>query len=89
MFTGLIVFEPSDQRKMPSEPLHIFDPRRNLQLQGFAGRAATTIHDTMEVGVSILGDLVKYHQLLNKAMCFDVAKCPSVSWGATTSLWPF
>lgn len=39
---------------MPSEPLHIFDPRRNLQLQGFAGRAATsTIHDATETGVSI------------------------------------
>jgi len=27
---------------VPSEPLHIFDPRRNFQLQGFGGRAATT-----------------------------------------------
>src|ERR1039458_7534627 len=37
-------------------PLHIFDPRRNLQLQGFAGRAATTtIHDGTETGVSISG----------------------------------
>src|ERR1019366_10509962 len=37
-------------------PLHIFDPRRNLQLQGFAGRAATTtIHDATETGVSISG----------------------------------
>ena len=41
---------------MASEPLHIFDPRRNLQLQGFAGRAATTtIHDATETGVSISG----------------------------------
>ena len=41
---------------MPSEPLHIFDPRRNLQLQGFAGRAATTtLHDATETGVSISG----------------------------------
>ena len=41
---------------MPSEPLHIFDPRRNLQLQGFAGRAATTtIHDATETGVSVSG----------------------------------
>ncbi len=41
---------------MPSEPLHIFDPRRNVELQGFAGRAATTtIHDATETGVSISG----------------------------------
>ena len=41
---------------MPSESLHIFDPRRNLQLQGFAGRAATTtLHDAKETGVSISG----------------------------------
>ena len=41
---------------MTSEPLHIFDPRRNVQLQGFAGRAATTtIHDATETGVSISG----------------------------------
>jgi hypothetical protein len=41
---------------LPSEPLHIFDPRRNVQLQGFAGRAATTtIHDATETGVSISG----------------------------------
>ena len=38
---------------LPLEPLHIFDPRRNFQLQGFAGRAATTtIHDATETGVS-------------------------------------
>jgi hypothetical protein len=38
---------------LPSEVLHIFDPRHNLQLQGFAGRAATTtIHDATETGVS-------------------------------------
>lgn len=41
---------------MAPEPLHIFDPRRNFQLQGFAGRAATTtIHDATETGVSISG----------------------------------
>src|ERR1035438_1383151 len=41
---------------MAAEALHIFDPRRNLQLQGFAGRAATTtIHDAAETGVSISG----------------------------------
>ena len=41
---------------MPSEALHIFDARRNLQLQGFAGRAATTtLHDATESGVSISG----------------------------------
>src|SRR6266852_2780478 len=41
---------------MASEPLHIFDPRRNLQLQGFAGRVATTtLHDATEAGVSISG----------------------------------
>ncbi len=41
---------------MPEEPLHIFDPRRNFQLQGFAGRAATTtLHDATETGISISG----------------------------------
>jgi hypothetical protein len=41
---------------LSSEPLHIFDPRRNLQLQGFAGRAATTtLHDATETGASISG----------------------------------
>src|SRR5512136_3106307 len=41
---------------MAAESLHIFDPRRNFQLQGFAGRAATTtIHDATETGVSISG----------------------------------
>ena len=41
---------------MPTEPLHLFDPRRNLQLQGFTGRGATTtIHDATETGVSISG----------------------------------
>jgi hypothetical protein len=41
---------------MPSEPLHIFDPRRNFQLQGFAGRATTTtIYDATETGISISG----------------------------------
>jgi hypothetical protein len=40
----------------PLNPLHIFDPLRNLQLQGFAGRAATTtIHDATETVVSISG----------------------------------
>ena len=38
------------------DPLHIFDPRRNLQLQGFSGRGATTtLHDATETGVSISG----------------------------------
>jgi hypothetical protein len=38
---------------MPSEPLHIFDPRRNRQVQGFAGRAATTtIHEATGVPIS-------------------------------------
>ena len=42
---------------MPAELLQIFDPRRNLQLQGFTGRAATTtIHDATETGVSIAGN---------------------------------
>ena len=41
---------------MPAEPLHIFDPRRNFQLQGFSGRAATTtMHDATEAGLSISG----------------------------------
>ena len=41
---------------MPSEPLAIFDPRRNFQLQGFTGRGATTtIHDASATGVSISG----------------------------------
>src|SRR5664279_790296 len=41
---------------MPSQQLHIFDPRRNFQLQGFSGRAATTtLHDATETGVSISG----------------------------------
>jgi hypothetical protein len=41
---------------LSSQPFHIFDPRRNLQLQGFTGRAATTtIHDAAETGVSISG----------------------------------
>jgi hypothetical protein len=39
-----------------SESLHIFDPRRNFQLQGFTGRAATTtLHDATATGVSISG----------------------------------
>jgi hypothetical protein len=43
---------------MPSESLHIFDPRRNTHVQGFSGPAATTtIHDATETGVSISGIL--------------------------------
>jgi hypothetical protein len=39
-----------------TEPLHIFDPGRNFQLQGFTGRGATTtVHDATETGVSISG----------------------------------
>lgn len=42
---------------MLSEPLPIFDPRRNFLLQGFAGRAATTtIHDAMTL-VTGSGDI--------------------------------
>ncbi len=38
------------------EPLTIFDPRRNFQLQGFTGRGATTtIHDASATGVSVSG----------------------------------
>jgi hypothetical protein len=41
---------------MSSAPLHICDPRRTVQLQGFSGRAATTtIHDTTETGFQISG----------------------------------
>jgi hypothetical protein len=41
---------------MPYEPLHIFDPRRTMHVQGFSGRAATTtIHDATETGLSISG----------------------------------
>jgi hypothetical protein len=41
---------------MAAEPLRIFDPRRNFQLQGFTGRGATTtIHDASATGVSISG----------------------------------
>lgn len=41
---------------MPSQPLHIFDPRRNFQLQGSAGLAATTtIHNATATGISIVG----------------------------------
>ena len=41
---------------MAAEALHIFDPRRNFQLQGFTGRGATTtIHDASATGVSISG----------------------------------
>ena len=38
------------------EQLHIFAPRRTIQLQGFSGRAATTtLHDTTETGFQISG----------------------------------
>ena len=41
---------------MPTETLHLFDPRRTIQLQGFSGRAATTtIHDATETGFQISG----------------------------------
>ena len=41
---------------MATEALAIFDPRRNFQTQGFAGRAATTtLHDASATGVSISG----------------------------------
>ncbi|MBS1853882.1 MAG: hypothetical protein JST11_00840 [Acidobacteria bacterium] len=41
---------------MAAESLRIFDPRRNFQLQGFTGRAATTtIHDASATGVSVSG----------------------------------
>ncbi len=39
-----------------AEPLRIFDPQRNFQLQGFTGRGATTtLHDASATGVSISG----------------------------------
>jgi hypothetical protein len=41
---------------MSSEPLHIFDPRRNFQTQGFTGKGATTtMYDATETRVSISG----------------------------------
>lgn len=41
---------------MSSEPLHIFDPRRNFQTQGFTGKAATTtLYNATETSVSISG----------------------------------
>ncbi len=41
---------------MPTEPLQIFDPRRNFHVQGFSGRAATTtVHDASSTGISISG----------------------------------
>ena len=41
---------------MAPKPLHIFDPRRTMHVQGFSGRAATTtIHDATETGLSISG----------------------------------
>lgn len=43
-------------RHHASEPLQIFDPRRNFHVQGFSGRAATTtLHDATATGVSISG----------------------------------
>ncbi|MBI3679509.1 MAG: hypothetical protein HY235_03850 [Acidobacteria bacterium] len=39
---------------MASESLHIFDSRRNMHVQGFSGRAATTtLRDANATGVSI------------------------------------
>lgn len=36
--------------------LQVFDPRRTVQLQGFSGRAATTmLHDAIETGFQISG----------------------------------
>ena len=41
---------------MALEPLQLFDPRRTIQLQGLAGRAATTtIHDATSTGFQISG----------------------------------
>ena len=41
---------------MSSDILRLFDPRRTIQLQGFAGRAATTtLHDATETGFQISG----------------------------------
>src|SRR3954452_3453353 len=41
---------------LPSEALHIFDPRRNFQTQGITGRGATTtMHHATETGVSVSG----------------------------------
>ena len=41
---------------MASELLHIFDPRRNFQTQGFTGRGATTtLYNATATGVSISG----------------------------------
>ena len=41
---------------MSETSLYIFDPRRNIQLQGFSGRAATTTHhDATETGFRISG----------------------------------
>ncbi len=41
---------------MATEPLRIFDPCCNFQLQGFTGRAATTTpHDASATGVPISG----------------------------------
>jgi hypothetical protein len=37
-------------------PLHIFDPRRNFQIQGCTGRGATTtMQEATQTGVSISG----------------------------------
>ncbi|HEU0139701.1 MAG TPA: hypothetical protein VFQ79_08325 [Bryobacteraceae bacterium] len=41
---------------MSADPLHIFDPRRTVQLQGFSGRAATTtLHDATAIGFQLSG----------------------------------
>ena len=42
---------------MPTlEPFPMFDPCRNMHVQGFSGRAATTtLHDATATGVSISG----------------------------------
>ncbi|MCX6624073.1 MAG: hypothetical protein NTY38_24025, partial [Acidobacteria bacterium] len=41
---------------MSAEAIQIFDPRRNMHVQGFSGRAATTtIHDATATSVSISG----------------------------------
>jgi hypothetical protein len=41
---------------MSVEFLRVFDPRRNMHVQGFSGRAATTtMHDASESGLSLSG----------------------------------
>src|SRR5712671_6966213 len=77
------------------EPLHIFDPRRNFQLQGFAGLGWWNAYDyynhlrlkhlpkTDLSGLRLEFD-IEYDQALDGAMRFDAAKFPSVSWDAMT-----